>query len=286
VEAGDGRIEPIDGRVSPTLLLALKLAGVGLVVTAASLVARRHGHRAGGLLAGLPLIAGPVMGLLLLTQPAAWVQQLAVATLACLPATVAHQVAFAWASRRLGVVGSLLAANVAFVAAGAGLVLLAPGPGWAGLGALDALWGGRRALPRVDDANASGVGAARRVSRVRPGQDLAVRVAAAVGLAAVLLLTADQVPPAYGGWLLALPITGNVLPAFALAQGGPMAAIALLRGFLIGLGAFFGFFAVLAVLLAIMPAVAGAWSAAGATAAAFAAAVAGAPLVGWLLARR
>jgi hypothetical protein len=257
--------------------LAIKLTGVGLVVVAASLLARRHGHRAGGLLAGLPLIAGPVTGLLLLTQPAAWVQQLAVATLACVPGTVAHQLAFAWASKRWRVAGSLAAANLAFVAAGAGLVALSPAPWVAGSLALATLLVGRNALPELDDTAARALA----VAPARPGRDLLLRVAAAVGLAAVLLLGAERMPPAYGGWLLAMPITGNVLPAFALAGGGTAAAVAMLRGFLMGLGAFFGFFALLALGLAASHGPS-AWITAPV---AFGAAVLGAPLVGWALAR-
>jgi hypothetical protein len=254
-------------------LFLLKLSGVAFVVAAASLIARRHGHRAGGLVAGLPLIAGPVTGLLLLTQPAAWVHQLAVATLACLPATVLHQLAFAWAAQAgWRPWAASIAANIAFLGAGALLLVLALGAWSAGLLALLALLGSRWALPR-----GTGAGASAPALPARPQRDLALRVGAAVALAALLLLGAERVPTAYGGWLLALPIAGNVLPVFALASAGPAATVALLRGFIAGLGAFLGFFAVLALGLA-----PGSKLGAGS---AFVLAVLAAPLVGWMLAR-
>jgi hypothetical protein len=90
----------------------------------------------------------------------------------------------------------------------------------------------------------------------------------------------ERVPTAYGGWLLALPIAGNVLPVFALASAGPAAAVALLRGFIAGLGAFFGFFAVLALGLSGFSK-----AAEGHAGLVFMMAVLAAPLIGWLLAR-
>ncbi len=279
-------------------LLAVKLLGVGLIVLGATLLARRHGHRAGGLVAGLPLIAGTVTGLLLLTQPPAGIRAIAVATLACVPATVLHQVVFAAWARRHGPAACSAAANTAFALAAAVLGASITSASLALPMALCAvllggLWLGRRSAlapgsavagtaASTGEARSATADAAAAAASPRP-DDLPWRVGAAVLLAALLLVAAEQAPPAVGGWLLALPIVGNVLPVFTLRRDGVAATQALLRGFVTGFGAFVGFFALLVVALPLLGAVPGAASG-WATFAVFAGAVLGAPLVGAALA--
>jgi hypothetical protein len=260
--------------VTPGLVVALKLAGVGAVVAAATLLARRHGHRAGGLVGGLPLIAGPVSGALLLAEPAAWVRDVAVMTLACLPATLLHAAVFARVAARHGALACLAVANGSFAVAAAVLGWIAPPLAVAVAAALAALWAVRRVLP----PRPTGVGP----SGPAPWTDLPMRVGSAVALAAALIALSDAAPPAVAGWLLALPITGNVIPAFARARHGADAAVAVVHGFVAGLGAFFGFFAALALGLS---AVVAAGAGGGWAALAWVGAVAAAPPVGWGVAR-
>jgi hypothetical protein len=260
--------------VTSGTLVVLKLVGVAGVVAAATLLARRHGHRAGGLVGGLPLIAGPVSGALLLAEPVAWVRDVAWMTLACLPATLLHAAVFARLAARHGATVCLLAANGAFAAFAALLGTWAPAGPAAAVLAMVALWAVRRVLP-PRPAHTAPPGPA-------PWTDLPLRVGSAVALAAVLIALSASAPAAVAGWLLALPITGNVLPAFARARHGPQAAVAVVHGFVAGLGAFFGFFAALALgLTAVMASGAGG----AAVALAWCAAVLAAPPVGWAVSR-
>ncbi|HJV63315.1 MAG TPA: hypothetical protein VJ743_20365 [Albitalea sp.] len=224
-------------------MLLLKLCLVGAVVLAASLAARRFGHGVSGILSGMPMIAGPIMGFVLLQASAEQARGIALATLVAFPAMVLHMVAFGHASRRLPWWGALVLANLVFLAAGALLLRLALAP-WAActLAALSPVIG-MRLMP------------AHRVARPAlsiPRIELALRVAAAVALAASIMLGAAVYPPAVSGLLLALPITGNVLPCFTLPRHGPEATVQLLRGFVQGLFGFVGFFV---VLYAALPAV-------------------------------
>ena len=82
-------------------MFALKLGLVAASVLFASLAARRFGHSVAGTLAGMPMIAGPIMGFLLLQQEPDQVRSVALATLVCLPATIAHMVVFAHSARTL-----------------------------------------------------------------------------------------------------------------------------------------------------------------------------------------
>lgn len=236
--------------------MLLKLLLVAASVLLASLAARRFGHAVGGTVGGLPMIAGPIMGFLLLQSSAAEVRAIALATLVCLPATVAHLVTFAWAATRQPWPIALGAANAVFLALGAVLLQGHGSPTAVGTVALGVLLAGAFAFPRL---------------RLAPGSvaipriELALRVAAAVVLAGVIVGTAGVVPASVSGLLLAVPITGNVLPCFTLPRHGPAATVALLRGFVRGLTGFGVFFVVLAAALATQPpgiAYALAWAAA------------------------
>ncbi len=223
-------------------MFALKLALVGASILLASLAARRFGHGVSGTLGGMPMIAGPIMGFVLLEQPVDHVRAIALATLVCVPAMVLHMVSFARAARRLPWYGALLAANAVFVAAGwllwqlslpmaavIALALIAPLAGMAAIGQREA-------------AAAAGAAAV-----AVPRSELMLRVAVAIVLAAVIMQGAALLPAVVSGLLLALPINGNVLPCFTLPRYGAAATAALLRGFLWGVFGFVSFFVVLVV---------------------------------------
>lgn len=216
--------------------MLLKLLLVAASVLLSSLAARRFGHAVGGTLAGLPMIAGPIMGFLVLQSGTSDVRAIALATLVCLPATVAHLLTFAWVSTRRPWPPALLAANAVFLGAGALLLKLALPAVAVGPVALAVLLLGAFAFPRLPIAP----------GRVPiPRIELACRVVAAMGLAWVIVRSAGLVPAAVSGLLLAVPITGNVLPCFTLPRHGAAATVALLRGFARGLTGFGVFFVVL-----------------------------------------
>ena len=223
-------------------MLALKLTLVAAVVLLASVAARRYGHGVAGVLSGTPLIAGPIMGFVLLQQPQEHARAIALGTIACLPAMVAHAATFAHAARRLPWYAALVLANIAFVGTGWTLAHAAL-PAWAACAlaaAAPAL--GLHIMP---------TGALGRSSVHIPSLELALRVAGAVALAAVIVLGAPWLPTAISGLLLAAPITGNVLPCFTLPRHGAQATILLMRGFVRGM---FGFVALFTVLYATLPA--------------------------------
>lgn len=234
-------------------MFLLKLALVGAVVLAASFAAKRFGHGIAGTLSGLPMIAGPIMGFVLLQAPPSQAHAIALATIVAYPAMVAHMVAFAHAVRRWPWWVSLLAANAVFLAVGGLLVWLAlPLVAACALAAL-APWAGMRAMP-----------AHRRERTVLhiPPVELVLRVAAATALAAAIMGGAPVFPAALSGLLLALPITGNVLPCFTRVRHGADATIELLAGFVRGMVGFGAFFMVLALALPALgagPAYAAAW---------------------------
>lgn len=232
----------------PYVLFA-KLALVAATVWLASLVSRRLGHAAGGLLAGMPMIAGPITGLLLVDQPPPAVRAVCLATLACQPALMAYLVSYAHAAQRWRWWGCLLGASAVFLAGGA-LLLALPLPEWGRIAlALLAPALGLRAMPRAAFAGPTGPVALPRV-------ELACRVAVAVLVAAGVMWGAQHLSAGWAGLLLAAPIAGLVLPAFTLPRHGGPATAALLAGFARGQAGFVTFFVVMVLTLPHAPAAA------------------------------
>ncbi|MFO1220458.1 MAG: hypothetical protein U1E89_19010 [Burkholderiaceae bacterium] len=250
-------------------VLALKLALVAASVLGASLVSRRWGHAAGGLMAGLPMIIGPITAILLIDNPADRVRAIALATLQCQPAMLMHVLVFARAARRWSWPPCLLAANAVYLVAAAALAAWALPPLAAAALALGAWWFTGRAIA------ADAAGPRRHSGPVSvPRSELWWRLAVALAVAGAVIEAAASAPAAVGGVLLAAPITGNVLPAFTLPRHGPGATARLLAGFVHGQ---IGFMAFVAGLVAWLPLLH--------PALAFTLAVAGAVAAPWLLDR-
>ena len=93
-------------------------------------------------------------------------------------------------------------------------------------------------MPRRGDASGT--------LAVLPGWDIPARMVVATGLVLALTALAPHVGPRLSGLLATYPIFAAVLAAFGHRHRGPAAAIQVLRGLMIGLFSFIGFFAVLA----------------------------------------
>jgi hypothetical protein len=217
-------------------MLLLKLALVAASVWLSTLAARRFGHRVGGAVAGMPMIAAPIVAVLLVDHAPAQVRSIALATLVCLPATIAHIATFALAAGRFAWPACLALALLAYVALAAVLTHLPIEPALVCLLAISApacgLW---FAAHRAGAATPVAV----------PRVEFVLRIAAALAMAASIILGADVLPPSVSGLLLAVPITGTVLPCFTLPRYGAAATRALMTGFLQGLHGFAAFFIVL-----------------------------------------
>lgn len=217
-------------------MLAFKLLLVAASVLLSTLAARRWGHRIGGAVAGMPMIAAPIVAVLLIDQGPDQVRAIALGTLACLPAAILHIVSFARGAALWPWQACLVIALVVYGAAGAllaGLQLPAPA---VCLLALAAPAIGLRLAPRA---------AALPGPVSVPQGELLLRVGAAVAMAAAVILGAGVFPPEVSGLLLAVPITGTVLPCFTLPRYGAAATASLLAGFVHGLHGFAAFFVAL-----------------------------------------
>lgn len=221
-------------------MLALKLSLVAASVLLASLAARRFGHTVAGALAGMPMIAAPITVVLLIDYPVEQVRAIVLATLACVPAAVVHITTFARCAVRASWPVCLASAAASFLVSGLALMHLSLPP--AAVCALAAMAPGLGLVAMPSNS--------RHAAPVSiPPSELALRMAAAVGMAAAIVVGAGILPPSGSGLLLAVPITGSVLPCFTLPRHGAAATASLLAGFARGLHGFVSFFITLYVAL-------------------------------------
>lgn len=212
------------------------------LVGAATLVARRFGPRAGGVVSAFPAIVGPVLLILALAHGRSFAAHAANGTLLGLVSLAAFALAYGQATQRHGWIVSLAAGWACAGLAGLVIGLVAGGTGSpAGLLvaaiALGAAW---RALPAVSFGAAA----------VRPRRGMtALRMATAAVLVALLAAAAGTLGPLVGGMLAALPVLACVLVVFTHRELGTAAAVALLRGMLAGMASFVAFCDLIALLI-------------------------------------
>lgn len=219
--------------------LLLKLIVTPVLIGTASLAGRRWGETLSGWFIGLPLTSGPVCWFLAIEQGTGFAAAAARGCLAGAAAEAGFCLAYAVAARNAGWIGSLAAGTLAFAACALLLQASAP-PLWllaivayAALGSalvlMPELASGRAGLPEP------------------PRWDLPARMAVATALVLVLTEIAPLLGARLSGLLATYPLFGAVLAAFAQRQSGAAAAGRVLRGLLIGLFGFTGFFLLLAL---------------------------------------
>jgi hypothetical protein len=216
-------------------VLAVKLLLAPSFVVGASLVGRRFGPRVGGLVGGLPVVAGPILLVYALAHGRSFAAGAAVGTLLGVVSLAAFVVVYGRLAPRLPWAASMLLGWVAFALATvaftavkipAGVAL-----GVAGVGLVVALaW-----LPRP--------GEGLRNDAPPPAWDLPLRAGCALALVLALTGVAGWLGPQLSGLLAPFPVITTVLAIFTHAQRG---------GLLNGFGAFALFCFVLAVSLPVL----------------------------------
>ncbi|MBV8778892.1 MAG: hypothetical protein JO258_16985 [Alphaproteobacteria bacterium] len=147
---------------------------------------------------------------------------------------------YSLAAQRLGWAAALLTGTLGFLAVAIPLQAAAPPPWVLALTACAALAATLRVLPRP--------GAVAAVLRV-PRWDLPARMIVATGLVLGVTALAPIIGGRPSGLAATYPVFAAVLAAFSHRSRGAGAAVQVLRGLLVGLFAFVGFFAALAASL-------------------------------------
>ncbi len=222
-------------------VLVAKIVLAPAFVMAASLAVRRYGARIGGLVGGLPAVAGPILLVYALDHGRAFATEAAAGTLLGLVSLLVFIVTYTHLASRVGWGLSLIFGwGAFFVMTGAlSTVTLGVDPALAVVLAAVALT--LLALPGAREER-PGEG------RI-PAWDLPLRALSAMALVLALTALAGQLGPKLSGLLAPFPVIASVLAVFTHAQHGEQDLLRIMRGFVMGLVAYALFCFVLSVSL-------------------------------------
>ncbi|PHV13437.1 hypothetical protein [Chitinimonas sp. BJB300] len=222
-----------------SVVFLVKVLAAPLMIAAASLAGKRWGPNIAGLMGGLPLVGGPVVLALWLSQGSAFATQVTLAAPVGVWANIAYMLLMAYASARFAWYIAIPIGWLGYVLAG--LLLNEMGLAhslWFGLAVLPGLWfAATRGLPKP--------AALPRVAHL-PQIEIFTRMAAAAALVLSLTAVSSLFGPTLTGIFTGAPVAATVIPAFTFANAGRDALLLALRGFLTGLMGFTVFFYVLA----------------------------------------
>jgi uncharacterized membrane protein (GlpM family) len=222
-------------------VLAAKILLAPTFVMGASLAARRYGARIGGLVGGLPVVAGPILLVFALSHGRAFAADAAAGTLLGIVSLLAFIVVYARVAGRVRWGASLILGWGAFFAMTAVLSTVTIGVDPA-LGVVLAAVGlTLLALPQVRGRQLSAAN--------HPAWDLPLRGLSALALVLALTALAGQLGAKLSGLLAPFPVIASVLAVFTHAQHGEQDLLRIMRGFVVGLVAYALFCFALAVSL-------------------------------------
>lgn len=222
-------------------MLAAKILLAPTFVVGASLAARRYGARIGGLVGGLPVVAGPILLVFALSHGRAFAADAAAGTLLGIVSLLAFIVVYAHLASRVRWGASLIFGWGAFFAMTGALSTITMGVDPALAVVLAAVGLTLLALPRVRGERLSTVSL--------PSWDLPLRGLSALALVLALTALAGQLGAKLSGLLAPFPVIASVLAVFTHAQHGEQDLLRIMRGFVIGLVAYALFCFALAVSL-------------------------------------
>jgi hypothetical protein len=229
--------------------LGLRIVLTPALIAAASLVGRRWGTTISGWLVGLPFTTGPVVLFLALDHGNQFAAAAATGTLAAGISEVGFCTAYAYCSFRFKWPLSLLAGVLAFAASTFLLrfLRLPPLPLFLLVAAVLAL--ALYAVTLMLPSSRRSPSAQAPEGVTYPAWDLPARMLLATVFVLLLTSLAPLLGPQLAGLLAPFPLYASILVTFAHHQRGPVAALGVLRGLLLGLFAFVTCFFVLAMVL-------------------------------------
>ncbi len=222
-------------------VIAAKILLAPAFVMGASLAARRFGARIGGLIGGLPVVAGPILLVYALEHGPAFAADAAAGTLLGLVSLLAFIAVYARLANRMRWGASLIFGWGAFFAMTGALSAITLGVDPALALVLAAIALTLLGMPRAR---------AQRLRGVRlPAWDLPLRALSALALVLALTAFSGQLGSKLSGLLAPFPVIASVLAVFTHAQHGEQDVLRIMRGFVMGLVAYALFCFVLAVSL-------------------------------------
>ncbi|WP_116119583.1 hypothetical protein [Paraburkholderia sp. BL6669N2] len=221
-------------------MFALKLVLVPAFLAALTVAGRVWGPSVAGWLAGLPVVAVPIVLLLALERGPSFAAQASAASIAAIAASEAFNFAYAWTCRRVAWPLASMAGMVGWVGVAMVLTQIPAGLAWAVAAACVAVAVSQSGLPRVTG----------RVPAARLGLgDLVARMIAGALLTVAVTTLSASMGATWSGLLSVFPLLGIVLAVSAQRAHGADFVALLMRGMVIGRASFAAFFAVTATML-------------------------------------
>jgi hypothetical protein len=221
---------------------SLKIVLTPVLVGAASMAGRRWGPSVGGWLVGLPFTSGPITLFLVLDHGAQFAATVAAGTLAGTLSQAAFCLAYAWTARRGAWPLPLTAGLLGFAVSTLSLERLSLGFVLTCAVVIAGLVVALAAMPVARDVIFVAPPAL-------PAWDIPARMIVATVFVVLLTGLAARLGPELTGLLAPFTLYAAILTVFGHHLGGAAAAVRVLRGLLLGLFAFAGFFLVLAFTL-------------------------------------
>jgi len=220
-------------------VLALRVLLAPCFVVCASLVARRFGARIGGVVAGLPVIAGPILFVLTLQHGSTFAGRAAVGVLLGMVGLATFVLAYVAVARWRSWPSAVVAGYAAFALAVVALRPLSVGAVPALVIACGSLVLTLGLLPRPARVDAAMLAPAR--------WDLPFRAACTAIAVVSVTAIATTLGPHLSGLVTTFPIITAVLSVFTHAHRGRNETIRLLRGFTVGFFSYAAFSFVVAM---------------------------------------
>lgn len=218
------------------LKLLLVPAALGLV----SVAGKRWGPEVAGLLAGFPIVTGPILLLLALDKGEIFAAQSAIAALSAVFASVTFSVVYSWVCQRRGWALSMLAALFAWLATALSLTLL-PSSAWVSLCvALGTLTLAPYVFPRKPESI---------ISSALQYREILYRMLAGMLLTVAVTQFSSLIGPSWSGLFAVFPILGIVLAVSSHRTSGNLFAVSLLSAMVASLYSFVAFCFSLAIVL-------------------------------------
>ncbi|WP_250453955.1 hypothetical protein [Caballeronia sp. ATUFL_M2_KS44] len=213
-------------------MLALKLTLVPLFLLVVSMSGKWWGPSIAGWLAGLPVVAGPILFILVLAHGPVFGAHAATRSLSAILASEAFNFAYVWTCRSRTWPVALVVGLGAWFLSAYGLSMLPTSPMCAAIAALAAVCFGQSFLPR-----SSAIAAGAPLTR----SDLIGRMVAGAVLTVLVTSLSGWAGPAWSGLLAVFPLLGIVLLVSSHRAHGPAFVISLLRGMVLGRFSFAAF---------------------------------------------
>jgi hypothetical protein len=211
----------------------LKLTLVPLFMFIVSTSGQWWGPLIAGWLAGLPVVAGPIVFLLTLEHGPDFGAHAATLSLSAILASEAFNFGYAWTCRSHHWSLALTVGFAAWLVAAFALVWLPSSPAYAVAIAMFATAFGQTFLPRAQ-AEAKNLPLTKR--------DLIGRMIAGAVLTCLVTTLASSIGPKWSGVLAVFPLIGSVLSVSSHRAHGPDFVVSLLRGMVLGRFSFATFF--------------------------------------------